>query len=136
VEVELKVWVFVGNTAMEAAVADLGLVLDERLPLGALLVIPLGLAGDDGVSGQVAVRVEVLVTLSRLPPEQPLLGDPETVGKVQAVSEMAVPDEPLCDFGTMRSSQIQSSHSPSANGCPFQWVTNWPRLAIRSAALQ
>lgn len=105
-QIELEVRVGVGDAAVKPAGADLGLVLSERLPLRALLVIPLGLAGDNRVSGEVAVGVVVLVTLGGLPAEQSLLGDPEAISEGQSLPEGSVVDEPVSDFGTMRSSPV------------------------------
>lgn len=52
---------------MEPAVTHARLVLDQRQHPHPLRVIPLGLTRYQRVAGEVAVRVEVLVALSRLP---------------------------------------------------------------------
>lgn len=52
---------------MEPAVTDARLVLDQREHPHPLRVVPLGLTRYQRVAGQVAVDVEVLVPLGRLP---------------------------------------------------------------------
>jgi hypothetical protein len=105
-EVEFLVGVRVGDAAMSAALAQFGLELDEGQHLVALGVVPLGLAGDDRVSGRVAVRVEVFVALGRLPAGEPLLRDLEASGEGYSVAEVPVTDEPLDEKGTRRSMPV------------------------------
>lgn len=59
---------------MPATVSE-ALVLPRLQRLRPGLVVPLGLAGDDRPTSQVAVSVEVLVALGRLPAEEPAQGD-------------------------------------------------------------
>ena len=80
---------------MEAARADPVLVLEEGADLGELVVVPLGLAGDGRADQPPGVVVVVLVGLDRLPPEEPLVADPEVSGESQSLSECGVVDEPL-----------------------------------------
>lgn len=61
---------------MEPAVADAALVVGERQHPLPLPIVPLGLAGDDRVAGQVALGVIVLVALLGLPTQQAPLGNP------------------------------------------------------------
>lgn len=82
-----------------AVPTDARLIGCEGVHAVSLLVVPLGLASDDGVAGQVAVRVVVLVTLLRLPAQQTLLRDAERAGERQAVSCGLVAEEPPCAFG-------------------------------------
>ena len=58
---------------MEAALADAALVDPQRQHPLTLMVIPLGLAGNDRPARQVAAGVVVLVALLGLPPEKALL---------------------------------------------------------------
>lgn len=60
---------------MEAALADAAPVVLLRQHSLALMVVPLDLAGDDRVAGQIALGVVVLMSLLRLPAKKPLLGD-------------------------------------------------------------
>jgi hypothetical protein len=70
-----------GERLVEPALADAAAVDVQRQHPLPLPVVPLRLAGHDGVAGQVSVRVVVLVTLLRLPTEQPPLRDAEAFGK-------------------------------------------------------
>jgi len=75
-EVERVVLEVVGQRVVEpTAATDARFVHAEFEHLLKFRVVPLGFTSDDGVAGQVALGVEVLVMLSRRPPEQSALGD-------------------------------------------------------------
>lgn len=93
---EGEVWIIAGDRVMQPAAADVHatFVLDERLHPPALVVVPLRLAGDDGVSGQSVVGVVVLVSLDGLPAEEPSLADAEPEGELEPVTLVRCADKP------------------------------------------
>lgn len=95
----LKVGVLIGQCLRQSALAQVRLVQGPREPLGALVVIPLRLAGGDGAQDAAVVVVLVDRAFRRLPAEEPLLADAQRVGSAQSVPEVWVAGDEVRDFG-------------------------------------